>query len=177
MLQWGASDPCGKGWKEEKGDETLLVAKNDKCCEKECRQNSRMVPWVSVVTTISDSLKNFWEITWFLFLSWARAAGGCWEGWSAQKYPQFYPWVCPPLLAANPLLPKSWISSCCSSHPSCSECELIWIRVVLCHEFVKSLAPSASECARMLKWTQLSENLHFHAVLKTKILKLFVGVR
>lgn len=113
----------------------------------------------------------------FLFLWWARAAGGCWEGWTGQKYPQFYPSVCPPLFDANLLFLKSWISSSYSSHPSCLDCELIWIRVVLCHEFVKSLAPLASKCARMLKWTQLSENLRFHAVVKTKILKLFVGVR
>lgn len=177
MLQWGASDPCGKGWRREKGDEALLLAKNYQCCERECRKNSRLVQWVFVVASVSDSLKDFWEITWFLFLWWARAAGGCWEGWTGQKYPQCYPWVCSPLLDANLLFLKSWISSSYSSHPSCLDCELIWIRVVLCHEFVKSLAPLASECARMLKWTQLSENLRFHAVLKTKILKLFVGVR
>lgn len=130
----------------------------------------RIAGWFSGFLVLPPSVTH-WRI-----LGWARAAGDCWEGWSGRKCLQFYPWVCPLLLDANLLLLKSWTSSRCSSHPSCLGCELIWIRVVLCHEFVKSLAPFASECARMLKWTQLSENLNFHAVLKTEILKLFVGV-
>lgn len=63
LKQGGVSDPCGKGWKGEKGDETLLLAKNDLCCERECGKNSRVVQWVSVAASISDSLKDFWEIT------------------------------------------------------------------------------------------------------------------
>jgi len=45
---------------------------------------------------------------------------------------------------------------------------MIWIGVVVCHEFVKALAPLARKRARMLQGAQLSENLNFHSVLKTK---------
>lgn len=53
---------------------------------------------------------------------------------------------------------------------------MMWIRVVVCRKLVKALAPAPQKHARMLKCTQLSENLHFHSGPKTKLMELFIAM-
>lgn len=56
--------------------------------------------------------------------------------------------------------------------PVPSVCQTIWTGVVVYHEFIKALALLARKRARMLKWTQLSENLIFSLCHKDKIMKV-----
>lgn len=76
---------------------------------------------------------------------------------------------------SSPGLPRAFFEKSAvflgATVPIPSVCQTIWTGVVVYHEFIKALALLARRRARMLEWTQLSENLIFSLCHKDEIME------